>query len=320
MTDRVLEVRILGGEHDQQAVFIPRISLIPTDTNELTFKFRRRQFPVRLAFALTINKAQGQAELLSGIVVLENGRVLKKEKSARDHVFDTHLFILNDGPAGDDALGILRYFNMGDPLVTPHAYFISAQISGMPDTPDKLPQDYLKTHNLLFNGLDIRAYKLIGDIKQLIPFGPVNPEAEDAVDPRTPAYICLLIKPYVSMLGQATTIDAKKRKGFIQQGSYVSVEGSLCGLDTVMNGDAGRRINLELRVEEVTLLGKAPVPSVEGPFEILDDTPLKGKRKAEPITPLKFSYSNVRSKRARIEDSASSPLSTQASTSSECSQ
>uniref|UniRef100_A0A2C9LIB6 ATP-dependent DNA helicase n=1 Tax=Biomphalaria glabrata TaxID=6526 RepID=A0A2C9LIB6_BIOGL len=42
-----------------QTVLIPRISLTPSDSN-LPFTFTRRLFPVRLAFAMTITKAQGQ--------------------------------------------------------------------------------------------------------------------------------------------------------------------------------------------------------------------------------------------------------------------
>jgi ATP-dependent exoDNAse (exonuclease V) alpha subunit len=38
---------------------IPRIALYPSQTN-LPFQFKRLQFPVRLAFAMTINKSQGQ--------------------------------------------------------------------------------------------------------------------------------------------------------------------------------------------------------------------------------------------------------------------
>jgi hypothetical protein len=61
MGDRVLEVRLLGGERDGQLALIPQISLIPSSSAEVSFKFKRRQFPVRLACALSINKSQGQS-------------------------------------------------------------------------------------------------------------------------------------------------------------------------------------------------------------------------------------------------------------------
>lgn len=68
MGDRVLETRLLGGERDGQLALIPRISLTPsTRTADLSFRFRRRQFPIRLAFALSINKAQGQSVKHVGI-------------------------------------------------------------------------------------------------------------------------------------------------------------------------------------------------------------------------------------------------------------
>ena len=53
-------VEILNGSHSGSTAFIPRIDLIPSDTR-LPCKLRRRQFPVRLAFALTITKSQGQS-------------------------------------------------------------------------------------------------------------------------------------------------------------------------------------------------------------------------------------------------------------------
>jgi hypothetical protein len=66
MTRRVLEVRLLGGEHAGKTAFIPRISLTPPST-EVPFKMQRRQFPVRLAFSMTINKSQGQSVKHVGI-------------------------------------------------------------------------------------------------------------------------------------------------------------------------------------------------------------------------------------------------------------
>jgi hypothetical protein len=57
MLGNVIEATILTGQGEGETVFIPRIPLIPTD---LPFNFKRLQFPVRLAFAITINKSQGQ--------------------------------------------------------------------------------------------------------------------------------------------------------------------------------------------------------------------------------------------------------------------
>jgi hypothetical protein len=60
-SERVLQIQLLGGDHDGQSALIPRISLIPTSMPNFTFKIRRRQFPVHLAFAMTINRAQNQS-------------------------------------------------------------------------------------------------------------------------------------------------------------------------------------------------------------------------------------------------------------------
>jgi hypothetical protein len=67
MSDRVLECKLVGGDHNGDMVLIPRISLTPSNTTDFSFKFCRRQFPTRLAFALTVNKAQGQSVKFVGL-------------------------------------------------------------------------------------------------------------------------------------------------------------------------------------------------------------------------------------------------------------
>ena len=62
----VLEGHILGGEHDGKPAFIPCITL-HSQKSDFTFILARRQFPVRLAFAMTINKSQGQSVKHVGI-------------------------------------------------------------------------------------------------------------------------------------------------------------------------------------------------------------------------------------------------------------
>ena len=60
MSNRVLEVRLLTGSHAGTTTFIPRLSITPSST-QVPFEFCRRQFPVRVCFAMSINKSQGQS-------------------------------------------------------------------------------------------------------------------------------------------------------------------------------------------------------------------------------------------------------------------
>ncbi len=54
----VLEATIITGNYVGDDVLIPRIPLIPSD---IPFEFKRLQFPIRLSFAMSINKSQGQS-------------------------------------------------------------------------------------------------------------------------------------------------------------------------------------------------------------------------------------------------------------------
>jgi len=56
---RVIEAKIITWNNVSKRVFIPRIIMSPSGT-DWPFVLRRCQFPVRVAFAITINKSQGQ--------------------------------------------------------------------------------------------------------------------------------------------------------------------------------------------------------------------------------------------------------------------
>jgi ATP-dependent exoDNAse (exonuclease V) alpha subunit len=60
MTNRVIELRLLGGDYAGNQVFIPRINIYPTDA-QIPFQLCRRQYALRLAFCMSINKSQGQS-------------------------------------------------------------------------------------------------------------------------------------------------------------------------------------------------------------------------------------------------------------------
>ncbi|XP_075096211.1 uncharacterized protein LOC142161669 [Nicotiana tabacum] len=58
--NRVIEAKVLSGNMAGDKVFIPRMTLTPSDAR-IPFKFQRRQFPVIISFAMTINKSEGQS-------------------------------------------------------------------------------------------------------------------------------------------------------------------------------------------------------------------------------------------------------------------
>jgi ATP-dependent DNA helicase PIF1 len=65
----VIECIILTGPAAGQLAHIPRIPMIPTD---LPFQFKRLQFPIKISFAITINKSQGQTYKYIGLDLRED--------------------------------------------------------------------------------------------------------------------------------------------------------------------------------------------------------------------------------------------------------
>ena len=69
--DHVTEAAIAYSVTKGKCVLIPRITLIPSDT-EYPFTLKRHQFPIRPCFAMTTNKAQGQTLDFVGIYLPED--------------------------------------------------------------------------------------------------------------------------------------------------------------------------------------------------------------------------------------------------------
>eukprot|EP00795_Rhopilema_esculentum_P014962 gene14962-6115_t len=86
----VICAQIIANQYRGQYVMIPRITMSSQDT-ALPVNIARVQFPVRLAYCLTINKAQGESlsdfpnqRVLSLAYEVYNGHELKGEKGMQD--------------------------------------------------------------------------------------------------------------------------------------------------------------------------------------------------------------------------------------------
>ncbi|GKC70676.1 DNA helicase, partial [Tanacetum coccineum] len=67
---KVIEAQIITGTRVSQKVFLPRIPLTVRNPRA-PFVFKRKQFPVKVCYAMTINKSQGQSLKKIGVFLSE---------------------------------------------------------------------------------------------------------------------------------------------------------------------------------------------------------------------------------------------------------
>ncbi|KAI5386843.1 hypothetical protein KIW84_073112 [Lathyrus oleraceus] len=60
LANHVIEAKIMSGKNIGNIFYIPRMSMSPSDS-PWPFKLIRRQFPIIVSYAMTINKSQGQS-------------------------------------------------------------------------------------------------------------------------------------------------------------------------------------------------------------------------------------------------------------------
>ena len=60
LANHVIGAKLIIGNKDGQEIYIPRMSMSPSQS-PWPFKLIRKQFPIMLLYAMTINKSQGQS-------------------------------------------------------------------------------------------------------------------------------------------------------------------------------------------------------------------------------------------------------------------
>ncbi len=71
MKDNVILAEVINGAHAGRVEMIPRVPLDTSSDPRVPFTHVRHQFPVRLAYAMTINKSQGQTLDRVGLLLPE---------------------------------------------------------------------------------------------------------------------------------------------------------------------------------------------------------------------------------------------------------
>ncbi|CAN1326881.1 ATP-dependent DNA helicase PIF1 [Linum perenne] len=116
--EHTLRGLIIGGSHEGTIAIIPRIVLDKTDPN-WPFTLKRRQYPLRLCYAMTINKSQGQTLEHIGIYlpdpVFSHGQLyvaLSRARSAEG----IHIMLQSDGNVSETTTRNIVYQEVFDDL------------------------------------------------------------------------------------------------------------------------------------------------------------------------------------------------------------
>ena len=59
--EKCIQAKTISGRNPGTKVYIPRMRLSPSDQTKFPIRFERRQFPLTVIYAITINKSQGQS-------------------------------------------------------------------------------------------------------------------------------------------------------------------------------------------------------------------------------------------------------------------
>jgi len=66
LASHVIGAKMITGNKDDQDIYIPRMSMSPSQST-WPFKLIRKQFPIMLSYAMTINKSKGQSLRFIGL-------------------------------------------------------------------------------------------------------------------------------------------------------------------------------------------------------------------------------------------------------------
>ncbi|THH15669.1 hypothetical protein EW146_g4843 [Bondarzewia mesenterica] len=301
MSERVLEVRLLGGEHHGEVHFIPRITLSPSN-HEFPFMLRRRQFPVRLAFTITINKAQGQSLEHVGIdlrvPVFEHGQLyvaLSRAMSAQrikvllpESAINTTVNIVYPEVLLDRDK-VLENIRQPDPINKPRTYLFDACFFLAPNKPHLIAMlRYYDSEGMLLdtlNGpgdseqdmlnLDLDTKSAVSDDREGEVLADKGADVDSNVNVTENDVVSFFIRATVAKM--ETTVDISLPDGSVKEYDLVG--------DVIQLNLSGTGVDI-LQVPHLTVCGiVSHVHTTNSTFEMLmhPSTSALGKKSSLPL-------------------------------------